>query len=206
MRLFPRQHRGQLQVGATVIGLVTACLAGLTLAGSPALASISYQCKNVLARGYYTIVCGVSKLYAEHFCARQAVGYAGILPYSFKSGYASGSSRLYDFSFGTGDIHGCDPVGIRRTAVFQQLRDGATGSFVDNSNVFSTTSNEPRTYKGSLIAPYSCTTDMPESAVRSAVTVTWIPRKQFLKSAKPTTVTTDAPPQPICPQPLLPHG
>jgi hypothetical protein len=198
MRLFPRQYRGQIRARAVAVGVVIACLAGLAWAGSPALASISYQCQNVLAPGYNTIVCGVSKQQAEQYCEHQAVGYAGILPYDFKSGYASGSTRQYNVSFSTSDIHGCDPVGISRTAVVQQLRDGAAGSFVDNSNVFSVTTNDPHSYKGRLIAPYSCATDLPESAVRSVVSFTWIPRKQFLKSAKPVTVTTHAAAQTIC--------
>ena len=168
--------------------------------GTPAQASVNYQCNNVLAPGYNTIVCHVPKRQAEQYCDEQAIPSGGVFPvFAFKAAYSSTTGSESDrVSFGVGDIHGCDPVGTRRATAQMQVRDGATGTFANVGKPFTITGNTQHKPKATLSGPVNCATEAAGSAVRTAVTVTFLPRKQFLRTAKPKHSTGYSPAKPIC--------
>jgi hypothetical protein len=176
----------------TAFAAAEVATAGEPIGPVPAADAAALQCKNPQAPGYNTIICLRSPQQTEAYCARALQE-----PESFQSGYVGNSTSQYKVSFTEPGMVGCQPAGTRKFTFFEELRNGPSGTFQENSPVITAKTTKPYKADTVLSAPYDCATDTAGSAVRAVVKVTWIPNKKS-GVTKDTVKTYDGKSQPIC--------
>lgn len=157
---------------------------------------------DIASPNFGPMLCGDTKDNIEANCAGTVKPTSANL--AIKNFYLDHSGSRYEVKFTAPTPGGCSPVGKEIITVGQQLRDGASGSFAPNGKVntmpitnLKKRIGAPRPETTVVEAPYSCNTLTAGSAVRSVVTVKWIPKKGW--SSKGTVaVSVPGPSRRVC--------
>ncbi len=189
MQTLPTNVRPRRLHASTFVGLIAVVICACSLLlGSTASASSTLHC-NIELPSYNTDLCGQSKKKAGERCAE--VSHETPSPPS--AGYVPGSTSEYRIRFQVEGMIGCDPAGVRTVTYFQELRNGATGSFVRSGKSTTRATNVRFLLRDTQVIPYNCSADTPGSAVRTLVRLTWRPDKGWGGGGTPPDELTSTP-------------